>query len=247
MASPSRPTSPPQPSTGLTLNLPSAAVPTSVPSLLACVPGSPGHLGPGMARNLRKEQLKLQTHSDSFRVDPRDPFWRGSLPRQEESWAGHLKAQPGPGFMGRWVALSASPSLSFSICNMGIFLLSQPLCLVRKTPLITGPSTQLYLLTTDLPQRAVAAQSLHCLQMSSSSSLLALALRPLCECFLLKNPTRSPQDWGTSQCSPMLRLRAEGPLESSVEMNGVTVLGGRAVGRRGSHVCVQPWCRGEWK
>ena len=144
MASPSRPMSPPQPSTGLILNLPSAAVLTPVPEALACVLRNPGHLGPGMARCIRKEQLKLQIHFDCFRVDPRRwHFWRGSLPRQEEGWARHLKAQPGPGFMGHWVALSASPSLSFSICNMVIFLLSQPLSLVRKTPLSTGPRTQL--------------------------------------------------------------------------------------------------------
>ena len=111
--------SPPQPSTGLILNLPSAAVLTPVPEALACVLRNPGHLGPGMARCIRKEQLKLQIHFDCFRVDPRRwHFWRGSLPRQEEGWARHLKAQPGPGFMGHWVALSASPSLSFSICKI---------------------------------------------------------------------------------------------------------------------------------
>ena len=149
--------------------------------------------------------------------------------------------------MGHWVA---SPGLSFSICNMGIFLLSQALCLVRKTPLSTGSSTQLTCLPWTCHSER-AAQSLHCLHTSSSSSLLALALHPLCECFLLKNPTRSPQDLGSSQCSPTLRLRAEGSLESPMEMNGVAGQG-RAVGWSpwgqavGAYTCTRspPWCRG---
>lgn len=64
-------------------------------------------------------------------------FWRGGLPRQEEGWAEQLKAQSGPSFMGHWVALLASLSPSFSICNTGIFL-SAPLG--RPPPLFrTGP------------------------------------------------------------------------------------------------------------
>lgn len=139
---------------------------------------NPGHLGPGMARCIRKEQLRLQIHFDCFRVDPRRwPFWRGSLPRQEEGWAGHLTAQPGPGFMGHWVAVLASPGLSFSICNMGIFLLSQPLCLVRKTPLSTGPRILAQDPAPSLPAyHGLATESSGCPVPSLPSHVLIISL-----------------------------------------------------------------------
>lgn len=44
------------------------------------------------------------------------------------------RLRSGPGFMGHWMTLLASPGLGFFISNMGIFLPSQPLGLVRKTP-----------------------------------------------------------------------------------------------------------------